>query len=116
MFVVAAVVVSVYWNITDVQNNTAKKTLLALLTHAGWPPVIWLTCVLSCWVPINYALFPPSCPDRQDLLDRDPDTGVAYPKEEAKKTQATWAAWAFEAQNSFITLYMTVIFILSFWL
>jgi len=116
MFVVAAVIVSVYWNITDVQNNTVKKTLISLLTHAGWPPIIWLTCVMSCWVPINYALFPPNCPDRQDLLDRDPVTGVAYPKEESKKIKCTWAAWAFEAQNSFITLYMTVIFILSFWL
>ncbi|KEF56992.1 uncharacterized protein A1O9_07182 [Exophiala aquamarina CBS 119918] len=106
MFVVAAVIT---------RKTTLKKTLISLLTHAGWPPLIWLTCILSCWVPINYALFPPDCPDRQDLLDRDPDTGVAYPKEDSKHTKSTWAAWAFEAQNSFITLYMTVVFVLSFW-
>ncbi|RVX65886.1 hypothetical protein B0A52_10250 [Exophiala mesophila] len=115
MFVAAAVGVSIYWNVSDPQNNTTKKLMLSLLTHAFWPPIIWLTCVLSCWVPINYALFPPSMPDRQDLLDRDPVTGVAYPKEESKKTKTTWAAWGFEAQNSGITLYMTVVFILSFW-
>lgn len=115
MFVVAAVAVSIYWNVTDSQNNTTKKVLISLLTHAFWPPVIWLSCVMSCWIPINYALFPPDCKNREDLLDRDPVTGVAYPAEEAKKTQDGWAAWAFEAQNSGITLYMTVIFILSFW-
>lgn len=115
MFTLAAVGVSLYWNFTDSKNDTAKKTLIALLTHAGWPPVIWLTCVLSCWVPINYALFPPSMPDRQDLLDRDPDTGVAYPTEEAKRTKCSWAAWAFELQYTFLTLYMTTVFVLSFW-
>ncbi len=116
MFVLAAVGVSMYWNISDPENNTVKKMLISLLTHAFWPPVIWLTCIMSCWVPINYALFPPSSPDRQDLLEREPDTGVAYPKESSKVTQNSWAAWAFEAQNSFMTLYITTIFVLSFWL
>ncbi|KAJ9493779.1 hypothetical protein LTR99_007507 [Exophiala xenobiotica] len=114
-FALAAVGVSIYWNITDAKNDTVKKTLIALLTHAFWPPIIWLTCSLSCWIPINYALFPPSEPDRTELLVRDPVTGVAYPSEESKKTKVTWAAWAFEAQNSFVTVYTTVVFILSFW-
>ncbi|KAK5280700.1 hypothetical protein LTR14_012228, partial [Exophiala xenobiotica] len=98
-FALAAVGVSIYWNVTDVENNTVKKTLIALLTHAFWPPIIWMTCIMSCWVPINYALFPPSEPDRTELLVRDPMTGVAYPSEASKKTKITWAAWAFEAQN-----------------
>lgn len=115
MFVVAAVAVSMYWNISDKQNNTAKKVLISLLTHAGWPPMIWMTCIMSCWVPIGYALFPPSEPDRQDLLVRDPVTGVAYPCEASKVTRTSWVTWAYEAQYSFMTLYTTVVFILSFW-
>jgi hypothetical protein len=115
MFVVAAVAVSIYWNVTDSKNNTTKKLLISLLTHAFWPPIIWLTCMVSCWLPINYALFPPDCPDRQELLVRDPDTGVAYPSEEAKVTKNGWSSWAFEIHNSGITVYMTVVFILSFW-
>jgi hypothetical protein len=50
------------------------------------------------------------------LLVREPETGVAYPSEESKKTKNSWAAWAFELQNSFMTFYTTVVFILSFWL
>lgn len=115
MFCLAAVGVSMYWNITDHKNKTAKDTLISLLTHAYWPPIIWLTCILSCWIPISYALFPPDCPDRQELLVRDPDTGVAYPSEEAKKTKITWASYAWEAQYSLVTLYGVVVFILSFW-
>ncbi|KAK6387684.1 hypothetical protein LTS17_000953 [Exophiala oligosperma] len=97
-FALAAVGLSMYWNFTDSQNRTAKQALIALLTHAFWPPLIWLTSVLSCWVPISYALFPPSEPDRQELLVRDPVTGVAYPSEESKKTKISWAAYAFEVE------------------
>ncbi|KIW43641.1 uncharacterized protein PV06_04725 [Exophiala oligosperma] len=114
-FALAAVCLSMYWNFTDSQNRTAKQVLIALLTHAFWPPLIWLTSVLSCWVPISYALFPPSEPDRQELLVRDPVTGVAYPSEESKKTKISWAAYAFEVEYSMITVYTTVVFILSFW-
>ncbi|KAJ9631285.1 hypothetical protein H2204_008227 [Knufia peltigerae] len=114
-FALAAVGLSMYWNFTDSQNRTAKQVLIALLTHAFWPPLIWLTSVLSCWVPISYALFPPSEPDRQELLVRDPVTGVAYPSEESKKTKISWAAYAFEVEYSMITVYTTVVFILSFW-
>ncbi|EHY57255.1 hypothetical protein ABEF95_007830 [Exophiala dermatitidis] len=115
MFAIAAVAVSMYWNLTDDKNNTTKKTLISLLTHAYWPPIIWLSCILSCWIPINYAIFPPDCPDRQDLLVRDPDTGVAYPSEESKKTKITWASYAWEAEYTLITIYGVVVFILSFW-
>ncbi|KAK4940215.1 hypothetical protein LTR10_019644 [Elasticomyces elasticus] len=116
MFCLAAVGVSMYYNITNKDNRTAKDVLLALLTHAFWPPIIWLTCIISCWIPINYAIFPPDEPDRQDLLVRDPVTGVAYPSEESKKTKTGWASWAHEATYTGITVYTTVIFVLSFWL
>ncbi|KIV82515.1 hypothetical protein PV11_04618 [Exophiala sideris] len=115
MFCLAAVGVSMYYNITDKDNRTAKDVLLALLTHAFWPPIIWLTCIISCWIPINYAIFPPDEPDRQDLLVRDPVTGVAYPSEESKKTKTGWPSWAHEATYTGITVYTTVIFVLSFW-
>lgn len=115
MFVMAAVGVSIYWNITNKNNRTAKEVLIALLTHAFWPPIIWMTCIMSCWIPINYALFPPDEPDRQDLLVRDPDTGVAYPSEESKKTRVGWAAYGHELMYTGTTIYTAVVFVLSFW-
>lgn len=115
MFVIAAVAVSIYWNLTDETLTTTKEVLISLLTHAFWPPLIWLTCMLSCWIPIGYAIAPPDCPDREDLLDRDPETGVAYPKEESKRTKSTFGTYFHEAMYSLLTLYVTVVFVLSFW-
>ncbi|KAH0837680.1 hypothetical protein AYO21_09247 [Fonsecaea monophora] len=115
VFILAAVGISLHANITNPQNDTKTKILIDVLTHAGWPPIIWMTCGLACWAPINYALFPPSVPDREELLDRDPVTGVAYPKESSKKTQTSWVAWIFEAQYTFLSVYMTAACVLSFW-
>ncbi|OIW31243.1 hypothetical protein CONLIGDRAFT_631162 [Coniochaeta ligniaria NRRL 30616] len=114
LFVVAAVVYATVRNFRD--SHTTKDLLIALLTHACWPPVIWLTCAMSCAVPIFYAIWPPNCPEREELLDRDPKTGVAYPKEAAKEIEAGMTAWAHEALYSLITLYTTGIFIVSFWI
>ncbi|KIY02355.1 uncharacterized protein Z520_02493 [Fonsecaea multimorphosa CBS 102226] len=115
-FILAAVILSLQYNLTNPVNTTTKKFLIDILTHSGWPPLIWMTCGLSCWAPISYAIFPPSMPDREDLLNRDPVTGVAYPKEEAKKTQTSWIAWFHESHYTFITIYTTVVMVLSFWI
>jgi hypothetical protein len=114
MFVIAAVVLATYWNFHD--NHTTKTVLIALLTHAFWPPIIWLSCVLSCWIPIAYAIWPPNCPRREDLLERDPKTGVAYPKEEYKKTRSGWITTAHEVHYSLLTLYTIAVFVVSFWI
>lgn len=89
---------------------------MAWLTHAGWPPVLWVTCAVNCWAPIQYALTPPTVPDREELLDRDDKTGVAYPKESAKKTSASAVHWLHEVQYTLICCYTAVAFVLSFWI
>jgi hypothetical protein len=114
ILVIVAVTLATVWNFRD--THTTKDLLISLLTHAGWPPMIWLTCALSCWVPIAYAIWPPDCPQREDLLLRDNDTGVAYPKEEAKQVESDWTSWAHEALYTFITLYTCGIFAASFWI
>lgn len=44
--------------------------------------------------PILYMLSPPTSPDREDLLDRDPETRVAYPKAEARlERKNMWIGW-----------------------
>jgi hypothetical protein len=109
-----AVVLGTYWNLR--RHQATEDTLVGILTHAGWPPVLWLSCILSCWTPIGYAIFPPDCPDREDLLDRDSKTGVAYPKETSKRIETGWGAWAHEIHYSSITMYTLVIFVWSFYL
>lgn len=111
-FTLVAVVMSSY---RCFLQTTIRDTLVCLLTHAFWPPLTFIIVCSSFWIPINYALDPPSMPDRESLLDRDPKTGVAHPKKESKKVafsgQATW----FEFEYSFTTLFTTLVFIASFY-
>lgn len=96
-------------------QTTVRDTLICLVTHAFWPPLSFIIVCSSFWIPINYALDPPSTPDRETLLDRDPKTGIAHPKKESKKIafsgQATW----FEFEYSFSTIFTTVVFAASFY-
>lgn len=115
-FVVAAVTLSTYRVSTVPHHLSTQGRLIQLLTHAGWPPLIWLTCTVSCWVPISYAIAPPSMPDREGLLDRDPKTGVAYPSKWAKSTKTSWVTWSHEAFYTFLTIYTTLAFIFSFFI
>lgn len=68
----------------------------------------------GCWTPIKYAIWPPTMPDREELLDRDEKTGVARPKEDWKKQR--YGAWSFrkEVQYSGVTIFTAVIFFESF--
>lgn len=115
-FVLVAVVLGTYWNTLQMRDRSTKDLLIAVLTHAGWPPILWLSCLLSCWTPIQYAIWPPDCPDREDLLVRDDKTGVAYPKEESKIIQTGWATWAHEVWYSTLSAYTVVVFALSFYI
>ena len=117
-FVLSSLVISTWWIVDSPKGWYAdtRTLLLGLLTHLGWPPILWLICVVSCWQPISYAFFPPSVPDRQDLLDRDPKTGIAHPTEWAKKQKDGWSTTLHEMQYSALTLYTTVIFVFSFFM
>ncbi|PQE07448.1 glycosyltransferase family 2 protein [Rutstroemia sp. NJR-2017a BBW] len=85
LFVIAAVTLSTVDGMLDSANNTLKKKLVYMLTHACWPPMLWMMCLTACFEPIRYAIWPPNMPEREELLDRDPKTGIARPKEEWKK-------------------------------
>lgn len=89
---------------------TMKDRLICLLTHAFWPPVSWLVYVAAAWTPIIYAINPPTVPNNEDLLDRDPNTNVAYPKDSAKQIRNKVSNGYFEFQYALMTIYTTVIF------
>ena len=57
-----------------------------LFTSLAWPPA-FVHCamlIVYCWIPVSHAIFPRKLPDREALLNRDPDTKVAYPTDMAK--------------------------------
>lgn len=64
----------------------SQHQLQILLTGVAWPPafVHGMLFVVECWRPLSYAIFPPKIHTRETLLDRDPDTKVAYPSQMAK--------------------------------
>ncbi|KAL8669320.1 MAG: hypothetical protein Q9168_006085 [Polycauliona sp. 1 TL-2023] len=57
-----------------------------LFTRAGWPPIffMWFTYIIDCWRPLSYSLNPPKAFKRITVMDRDPQTLVAYPNRQAK--------------------------------
>ena len=112
LFIFAAVVLSIYRAFT-IRHKTVHNILFYLLTHAFWPPVIWVISASACLVPIVYAIFPPTMPDREELLERNKE-GVARPKPEWK--QMRWGKknnW-FELQYSLLTAYTSFLFALTF--
>ncbi|KAL2044904.1 hypothetical protein N7G274_002679 [Stereocaulon virgatum] len=108
IFVLAAVIIS---SVRCGNRPTLDDKLIYLLTHAFWVPVTWLVSVSAAWTPIIYALNPPTMPDTEDLLKRDPSTNVAYPRESSKLVKNKVSNVYFEFQYTLQTLYTTALFI-----
>ncbi|KAJ4365374.1 hypothetical protein N0V95_000521 [Ascochyta clinopodiicola] len=113
VFCVAAVAVSTARGVI-LNKGSIEQTLVFMLTHACWPPLLWLIALASCWAPLHYAIWPPNMPDRESLLDRDPNTGIAYPKAEAKGLKWGQKNMLHEVLYFLLTAYTIVLFILSF--
>ncbi|CAG8022082.1 unnamed protein product [Penicillium olsonii] len=96
------------------QNSGFRDIILCLITHAFWPPLTFLFICSSLWTPVSYAIHPPSMPDREELLTRDPKTGVAHPTAKSKKIAfGGQAAW-FELQYMVATVATVLVFVYSF--
>jgi hypothetical protein len=75
------------WDTTALAN--AHDRLVFFVTRLGWPPLFWMQFIASALTPITYAIWPPTQPDREELLDRDEKTGVAYPKMDSRMPKRT---------------------------
>lgn len=90
--------------------DTLKQQLTYLITRIGWPPLFWMQHFISALTPLLYALNPPTTPSRETLLDRNPATGVAYPKPETRKPLRTrGGSWRYA--RAFIAMCYTAILI-----
>jgi hypothetical protein len=76
-----------------------------LFIRLGWPPLLWLVFSFICAGPICYAMFPPSMPAREEALDRDPTTGVAYPKVAPRRLKWSWNTFGYEYYFTFTVSY-----------
>lgn len=80
-----------------------------LLTHLGWMPMPWLFSFFACLTPIFYAFFPPTVPDRKELLVQDPLTAARYPKQSARGV--TWVPELLGFEKVHI-----IVFVYSLWI
>jgi len=114
-YVIFVTVAITHSTVTGIMLGTGlKNTLLYLLTHTFWPPMLWMVCITGCLTPIRYAIWPPTMPPREELLDRDPKTGLARPKEIWKKTRYSKLAFWHEFQYSFATTFTAMVFVGAF--
>lgn len=111
VFLITAVALSTARAFMDGRMQDRSAVLLYLLTHAFWPPLLWSNCLFACWRPIKYAIWPPTMKDREELLDRDPDTLIARPKAEAKKVQWSKTSALSEVRYTLLTALSLVTFV-----
>jgi len=113
VFTVAAVALSTARAFL-IADRTTMKVLESLLTHAFWPPVAWVLMILALWSPIMYAINPPNMPDREEMLDRDPITGIAHPKQAWKDQRWTATNNWHEFWYTLVTVYTAFLFVGTF--
>lgn len=63
------------------QHEGMTAVLVDLIVHVGWPPALWLVCLNSFSVPIQYAFNPPTALSDAELLQHDAAAGATYPKQ-----------------------------------
>ncbi|KAF2405087.1 glycosyltransferase family 2 protein [Trichodelitschia bisporula] len=95
------------------EQRTTNDRGMCLLTHAFWPPISWIMVISAFWIPISYAINPPDCPPREDLLVREKN-GVAHPSEKAKKTGWSGQTAIFELEYTLTSLFTCFVFALAF--
>ena len=96
------------------RQPTVEAKLLCLLTHAFWPPIAWVLTISAFWTPINYALNPPTVPDRERLLKRDSKTNVAHPTRDSKKIAWRAQTVRFEFEYFISSAFTALVFVASF--
>ena len=68
-------------------NMGARNVALMNLRGIAWPPLLllWAALAKAAWLPISYAIRPPSLSARETLMTLDPKRGVEYPSDDLKK-------------------------------
>lgn len=103
-------------NAYSLSQRTYGNQLIYLVTRIGWPPAVWLQYLHASLVPPLYAIFPPNINSREEILERDPKTGVKYPKAEVMRPgRNAWGLWRY-ARATLVILYTIFLFTISFWL
>jgi hypothetical protein len=97
-----------------IESSRYFPALQHLLLHSMLPPAPLLTLGISFLVPVSYSFWPPTVPEREELLQRDPKTLVARPKPKVFEQKWTALTLLREIQLTFIICYATMILVGTF--
>lgn len=87
---------------------------IQILQTVAWPSNPWFIPALSCLVPLQYAVFPPTTPDRDELMGKRDRHGVRYPAEEVRgKVKRSRFSLRFVELYSMYMLLVLAVFILA---
>lgn len=95
---------------TAALTSTADRVVF-FVTRLGWPPLFWLQFMASALTPLVYIMWPPSQPDREELLHRDEKTGVAYPKAGSMMSKRTAVGWWRSVRPALSIVYTFALFV-----
>lgn len=95
-------------------NRGSVRNIYFMLTHAYLPPMVWLLACNPGRGPIHSAIWPPTMPDREQVLVRDTVTSIARLTVESNR--AEWdETFAFhEIEYSILSLNALIISIGTF--
>lgn len=96
------------------RDQGPKDAMMCLVSHAFWPPLTFIFICSSLWTPIAYAIDPPSMLCREQLLERDPKSGVAHPTAASKKIAFSGEDAWYEFEYSVTTAFTCLVFVWSF--
>lgn len=83
-----ALVAGAAGSVIGASSASAEQPILqALGLRIGWPPLLflWLASINTVVLPVAYAFSPPPFLERREMMDKDPVTGVLYPKKSIKE-------------------------------
>lgn len=89
------------WKIGHASGDI-DKALRHLLVNSLLPPTWWIFLAVAYLVPIVYVFFPPTVPERDDMMNFDPKTGAGQPKH--KEIKQVWG---------FLTLFREILWALT---
>lgn len=72
------------------RSGDINDALIHLLVNSMLPPMWWLFLAIAFAVPIAYIFFPPTVPDRDDMMIFDQKTGAGFPKH--REIKQVWGA------------------------
>ena len=88
------------------EHNADNTLIKDIIVHLGWPPLLWIVCLNSIAIPIRYAFVPPTIPQREQLLKRDPVLRASYPQNQESPMENNSLILSQDVVYTFCMLYV----------